>query len=222
MKLTCNIVRTHMNTKEIREHKKTLELNDIQRSILVGTLLGDGHLETQDNGRTYRLKIEHQAAQRDYLEWLYGHFKEWTRGGIRNRIKKNGYEYVLFDTYSHGALRFYAQQFYLNKKKKIPNLIEKLLDPLALAVWFMDDGSWKSENHKTFIIHTLGFSKKDLEVVIQVLKKKFDIESSIHKQKGKYWRLYIKSESADSFRKLIEPYTPQIPSMQRKMGNSNA
>lgn len=221
MKLTSNS-KNPMNTKEIREYKKTLELNDIQGSILVGTLLGDGHLETQDKGKTYRLKLEHQIGQRDYLEWIYDQFKEWVPGGIRSRVKKNGYGYVLFDTYSHGAFRFYAQQFYPNGKKEIPKLFNKLLDPMVLAIWFMDDGSWKSDKHKTFIIHTLGYSKKDLELVQKVLKKKFGLETSLHAQKGKYWRLYIKSESAEKFRNLIEPYTSKIPSMQNKMGNRNA
>lgn len=211
-----------MNTKEIRELKKTLKLNDVQKSILVGTLLGDGHLETQDGGKTYRLKIEHQLAQRDYLEWIYDQFQEWVPGGIRKRTKKNGYEYVLFDTYSHGAFRFYAQQFYPSHKKVIPKLISKLLDPLALAIWFMDDGSWKSDRHNTFIIHTLGYSRKDLELAQKVLKNKFGLETSLHAQKGKYLRLYVKSESANQFKKLIHPYTAQMPSMQDKMGNRNA
>lgn len=209
-----------MNTKEIREYKKTLKLNDVQRSILVGTLLGDGHLETQDGGKTYRLKIEHQAAQKDYLEWIYIQFQEWVRNGIRSRVKKNGYGYVLFDTYSHGAFRFYAQQFYSDRTKNIPKLIDKLLDPMALAIWFMDDGSWKSNRHNTYIIHTLGYSRKDLESIREVLKNKFELESSLHAQKGKYWRLYVKSESAKKFKELIEPYTSQILSMQNKMGNT--
>lgn len=211
-----------MNTKEIREYKKTLALTDIQRSILVGTLLGDGHLETQDSGKTYRLKIEHQFVQKDYLEWIYSQFKEWVHSGIRIRIKKNGYTYVLFDTYSHGAFRFYAQQFYESGTKIIPKLIDALLDPMALAIWFMDDGSWKSDRHKTFIIHTLGYNRKDLETVQEVLKMKFGIETSLHQQKKKYWRLYVKSESAKKFRELIEPHTSQIPSMQNKMGNIHA
>lgn len=221
MKLTSNS-KNPMNTKEIREIKKLLALNDVQRSILVGNLLGDGHLETQDGGKTYRLKIEHQLAQKDYLEWIYGQFKEWVPGGIRSRTKKNGYNYVLFDTYSHGAFRFYAQQFYPNGIKVVPKLISKLLDPMALAVWFMDDGSWKSDHHRTYIIHTLGYSKKDLESIQKILKMKFGLETSLHQQKKKCWRLYIKSESASLFRKLIEPYTSQIISMQNKMGNRNA
>lgn len=208
-----------MNTKEIREYKLSLNLTDLQRSILVGTLLGDGHLETQDMGKTYRLKIEHQFLQKDYLDWLHDQFKEWVRNGVKHRIKKNSKEYVLFSTYSHGTFRFYAQQFYVDKKKIIPKLITELLDPIALAIWYMDDGSWKSSHHNTFIIHTVGFVKKDLERVQDTLKKNFGIETNLHKQKEKYWRLYIKSESAEIFRKIIEPYTSKFPSMQNKMGN---
>lgn len=211
-----------MNTKEIREYKSTLSLTDVQRSVLVGTLLGDGHLETQDNGKTYRLKVEHQLFQLDYTNQLHGHFKEWIRNGIYRKKKSSGKEYVGFNTYSHGTFRFYAQQFYTDGKKKIPKLIGKMLDPLVLAIWFMDDGSWKSNKHKTYIIHTLGFTRKDLELVQTVLRDNFRIETSLHRQKGKYWRLYIKSESAKDFEKIIQPFTSQITSMKAKMGNMNA
>ncbi len=211
-----------MNTKEIREYKKTLKLTDLQRSILIGTLLGDGHLETQDNGKTYRLKIEHQLLQKDYMEWLYGYFKEWVRGGIYQKSKMQNKEYVGFTTYSHGAFRFYAQQFYVGRKKIIPKIIGKLLDPLSIAIWFMDDGSWKSERHKTFIIHTLGFKKNDLEVVQKVLEEKFKIKTNLHRQKEKYWRLYINSESVKDFEIIIKPYTALIESTKKKMGNRNA
>jgi len=208
-----------MNTNQIKEYKNTLKLTDLQRSILVGTLLGDGHLETRDNGKTYRLKIEHQLLQNDYTQWLHNHFKEWTRSGIYKKIKANKKEYVGFTTYSHGAFRFYGQQFYVEGKKHIPKLINKLLDPISLAIWFMDDGSWKSEKHHTFIIHTLGFAKSGLEVVQQVMLDKFKIKTSLHKQKEKYWRLYIASESAKDFENIIKPYTDLIPSMKMKMGN---
>jgi hypothetical protein len=210
-----------MNTTEIREYKNTLKLTDNQRSILIGTLLGDGHLETQDKGKTYRLKIEHQILQKDYVEWLHQQFKEWVRSGIYRKLK-GGREYVGFNTYSHGAFRFYAQQFYVDDKRKIPKIISKLLNSLSLAIWFMDDGSWKSNRHKTFIIHTLAFAKKDLELVQKVMQKKFKIGTKLHRQKGKYWRMYISSKSAKDFEKTILPFTSLIPSMKAKMGNKNA
>ena len=49
-------------------------MNQSQRSILVGLLLGDGHLETVTRDRTYRLKVEHSLKQKEYVDWLH---KQW-------------------------------------------------------------------------------------------------------------------------------------------------
>ena len=46
------------HSRDIEEYKQHLKLTRTQREVLVGLLLGDGHLETQNGGRTYRLKIE--------------------------------------------------------------------------------------------------------------------------------------------------------------------
>lgn len=211
-----------MNTKEIREYKKHLKLTKRQREILVGLLLGDGHLETLNDGRTYRLKIEHSIAQKDYVMWLYEEFKDWVRSRPRKRMRKDGGEQIGFTTYSHESFRFYAQQFYTDHKKIIPKMIHKLLAPIGIAVWFMDDGSRKSNKHKTYIIHTLGFKKKELEIIQEALEEKFNIKTSLHKQKGKYWRLYVLSESVRAFEGIIKPYISQFSSMKYKLGNTNA
>ena len=208
-----------MNTKIIAEHKQQLVLTSRQRAILVGLLLGDGHLETQNNGRTYRLKVEHAIGQKDYVEWLHGEFKEWINT-IPYTKEKNGRLYTGFTTYSHGALRFYAQQFYVGKKKHMPKLIKKLLSEIALAVWFMDDGSLKSQRHCTYIIHTLGFQKSELEVVQTALQALFGLETRLHRQKEKYWRLYITAQSARRFEEIVRPILKGFPSMQKKLSNT--
>lgn len=208
-----------MNTKELQKKKSKLFLNQIQKDVLVGLLLGDGHLETQNNGRTYRLKVEHSIGQLEYTEWLSKIFSEWITGVYRKN--KNGKEYVGFTTFSHPSFRFYAHQFYKEKKKVIPRLISKLLSDTSVTIWYLDDGSWKSNKHSTFIIHTLGFSKNDLERVMEVLNK-MSVKSKLHIQKKKYWRLYIMSESAKKFREIIFPIVSQLESMKYKLGNINA
>ena len=208
-----------MNTKELREKKLKLSLNKLQKDVLVGLLLGDGHLETQNDGRTYRLKVEHSITQIEYTEWLSEIFSDWTTGMYKK--VKNGREYVGFTTYSHPSLRFYAHQFYNNKKKVIPSLIHKIITNTSLAIWYLDDGSWKSKRHSTFIIHTLGFSKRDLERIVEVLNTK-NVKTKLHSQKNKYWRLYILSESSDNFRKIISPIVSKFESMKYKLGNKNA
>lgn len=203
-----------MNSNETNSYKKKIRLTSRQRSIIVGKLLGDGHLESQDEGRTYRLKIEHSIKQKEYVDWLYEELKNLV--GKPPYIKKRGeFKSYGFFTYSLGSLRFYGHQFYSGNKKIIPKLIHKLINPLVLAIWFMDDGSYKSLDHKTYIIHTLGYSKKDLNLLKEAFKKKFDIDVALHRQSNK-WRIYIKSASANLFRSIIYPYI--ISSMKYKLG----
>lgn len=207
-----------MRSKEIEDYKKNLHLNPRQRSILVGLLLGDGHLETQNSGKTYRLKVEHSTKQKEYFDWLYEHFKNFVheKPVIKEKLLDNKkFISCSFTTYSLGIFRFYAQQFYAGKKKVIPEIIRKLLDAQAMAIWFMDDGSLKSSHHKTYIIHTLGYTKKDLSLVQKVIEKNFGVKTRIHKQYNKF-RLYFLSETANEFRQIIEPYL--IPSMKYKLG----
>ena len=66
-----------MHSRSIEERKSGLKLTDVQRETLVGLLLGDAHIETQNRGRTYRVKFEYGVKQAPYAEHLYGMFKEW-------------------------------------------------------------------------------------------------------------------------------------------------
>ena len=208
-----------MNTKQIREYKKDLKLTVQQRKILIGTLLGDGHLETQNKGRTYRLKIEHSVKQADYVAWLYTQFTDWVHAEPYRRTR-NGRDYVGFTTYSHGAFRYYAQQFYRENDKIVPLKIAQMLDPTSLAIWFLDDGSRKSLKHNTYVLHTYGFSQTGNEALSKALQERFGISTSLHKQKQKYWRLYIiAGTSAQRFDEIVRPYVEMFTSMTHKLGN---
>ena len=177
------------------------------RSILVGTLLGDGHLETQNNGRTYRLKIEHSIKQKEYTDWLYQNFKNWSKQIPKEKtkvVKGRTYTNYWFSTESIGDFRFYGQQFYdENHKKVVPRIIKKLLTPLALAVWFMDDGSSKSKQHKALILNTQCFGKSELELLIEALLEKFGVEAKLRPQKEGF-QLIISQPAR--FIELIRPY----------------
>jgi len=220
-----------MHSTIIEDYKKTLRLNDFQRSIIVGKLLGDGHLESGDKGKTYRLKIEHSIKQKEYVDWLYEQLRAWTRQAPKVHSRQvrlpRGtsavYESYGFTTYAHSAFRFYAQQFYLKDGKKvIPKLIRKLLTPTALAIWYLDDGSFKSEHHRTFIIHSHGYQKKDLERVQNALEN-LGVRCSLHRQNratGIYWRIYILSESAERFAQIVKEIISFVYSMNYKLGNT--
>ncbi len=207
-----------MNNKSIRELKKKLKLSKIQKEIIVGLLLGDGHLETQNGGKTYRLKVEHSIRQKDYTEWLCEVFKNWVPGNIYFKKRLNGKNSVGFTTYSQGSFRFFGQQFYKDGKKTVPKIIGKLLSPIGLAVWFMDDGSLKSSKHRAYVLHTLGYLKEDIILMQGALSNLFDIKTIVHKQ-GDKWRIYIPTESAQKFEAIINPYLKMFTSMNHKLSN---
>jgi membrane-bound lytic murein transglycosylase len=214
-----------MNTKELREKKKKLKLKKRQKEIVIGLMLGDGCLETQNNGRTYRLKVEQSVRHKEYVDWLYKNFQEFVNTVPKKREKEAFGKKVInygFSTLSVGNLRFFAQQFYKDtvKGKKIPVLIKRYLTPLSMAVWFMDDGQIKSKKHRALLINTQCFSKRDLRKLQKALKEKFGIKTSLKKEPTG-WRLYFLSETVAKFVKLIKPHI--LPSMRRKLGiNINA
>lgn len=210
-----------MRSNKIENYKQSLRLSTLQRDVLVGTLLGDGCLETQNKGKTYRLKIEHSIKQKDYVDWKYLVFKDWvlTQPQVKKHLSFGAIrENYFFSTISHGSLRFYGQQFYQGKEKIIPKLIKKLLTPRALAIWFMDDGSIKSDQHRALIIHSQSFTQNDLKKVIEVLKNQYGVETILRKcQDGNSFGLYITSKTVNIFINLIREYF--LPSMVYKLGN---
>ena len=193
-----------------------MKLSTIQREIIVGKLLGDGHLETQ-NGLTYRLKIEHSFKQREYVDWLYNCFDSWV---LQKPSKKKkilfGKEYynIWFNTLSDVKLRYYGNIFYKEGKKIIPRNIKKLLSPLAMAVWFMDDGSYKSKAHKSLILNTQSFCKKDLEFLQQKMMERYQILSHLRRQKEGI-QIEIKKPEAKKFADIISAHI--LPSMKYKL-----
>ncbi len=210
-----------MYSLEIERMKRQLKLTSRQKEILLGKLLGDGHLETRDNGKTYRLKIEQSKQQKSYVDWMQSEFKEWVRTPAQLKEQKQLYHgeertyyKYWFNTLSSGAFRFYAQQFYRNGKKEVPKAIYKWFTPLVLAVWYMDDGSIKSKTHRTVFLNTQGFDYKSIQYLQEALWKKFVVKTTIRKQRDGM-QIYIPSESVDLFLTTISPFV--LPSMRYKL-----
>lgn len=60
-----------------RPDKQNLKLTKEQREILIGIILGDAHMESQNSGKTYRVKFAQSGdvAHKAYLDHLYHVFK---------------------------------------------------------------------------------------------------------------------------------------------------
>lgn len=193
-------------------------LTQVHRNVILGSILGDGCIER--NGTYVRLKIGHGLKQQDYVQWkskllepFCAHQPRFVKGAIH---RKTGIRYsrVEVSTFSLPVFEEYWQKFYVQGKKQIPEDIDKLLtEPLAIAVWFMDDG-YKRNDCNALRINTDSFSYEDQQILQKCLLKNFHVSTKIHR-KGKFWNIYIPSTQASKFCELVKPYI--VPSMKYKI-----
>ena len=183
-------------------------LSQRQKDILVGTILGDGHLE--QNGRGVRLRVDHSMAQSEYISWKYREFENIATNKprlIKSFHKKENkfYERMHFSTYSNGLLVDWRNMFYKDKIKFVPKDIATILtSPLSLAVWFMDDG-YKRNDCNALRISTDLFFLKEQKILVGCLKTNFGVNSTIHK-KGKTYNIYIPEKASKKFCEIVKPY----------------
>lgn len=206
-----------MRSRIIEDYKNKLSLSDRQKEILIGTILGDGHLEKLYTPELSRLKIEHSYRQKEYVDWFYEEFKDWIRTKPKQKIKKvfgKIHKNYGFCTYGHRLLGNFQKNFYTEKKKVIPDDLLENITPLSLAVLYMDDGSIKSNKHKGVFLNTQSFNEKDVKILQSILEIKFGIASSTRKDETGE-QIYLGGESGAKFIKIIEPFV--ISSMRYKI-----
>jgi hypothetical protein len=172
-------------------------LTEEQKSILIGALLGDGTMRKKKNAH---LEINHCFAQKALVDWIYSKFKSLVITEPKWRKGNGKREAYRFATQSLPILTPYYDQFFPNRKKVIPN--DLMLDPLTLAVWFMDDGC---KSRSSIYLNTQQFSKKEQIFLINLLKIQFGIDSTLNKDKT-YHRIRIRTGSVRKFIELVERF----------------
>lgn len=188
-----------------------------QHQVLVGILLGDANLQTESQGRTYRLRVTQSEEKKEYLFALYNIFKPFVTTPPRldsfldGRTTKTSKRWV-FSTTQQRCFRFYGQQFYKSGKKQVPRKIAKWLTPRGLAYWYMDDEKWNGRSQAVRIC-TDGFSSHEVRRLADVLAEKFTLVTALQK-KGDQYRLSISSASYEMLRAIM--YHHLLPCMVSK------
>ncbi|MFH1959250.1 MAG: LAGLIDADG endonuclease [Patescibacteria group bacterium] len=195
-----------------------MSLSNLQQQVLIGTLLGDGHLER--SGKFVRLKIDHSEKQSEYVWWKYQIFKNFVPSPPRyiqvfDQRYDKVYQHCRFATKSLQILENFYNLFYLRQKKVLPKKITQLLStPQSLAVWYMDDGARRTDCN-ALRLHTNSFTMPEQKVLQEVLLKNFKIKTKIHKAGAKTHVLYIPASQAQAFCNLVSPF--MLPSLKGKL-----
>jgi hypothetical protein len=244
--------------RSFKNNKKML--TEKQKDLLIGSLLGDAHIEY--NGKNCRTRFDHKLSHLEYVKWKQQILKPFStqrdsRLYLRSIIQKKiydkrtkletivsstqkYYEKARFNTHTHSFFNYYRERpqrgrdaslsIYQNGRKIIPLNIKSFLNSnLALAVWYLDDGSLKTDC-KAFKLHTNSYTllKETLDCVSYFIPrikfsnkkqtKRLSSLTSFHKQEENFV-LYIGSRGseADKFNQRLRPLVEsEIPSMLYK------
>src|SRR5215218_5030817 len=186
-------------------------LSRVAHDVVCGTLLGDGHL----SAASAYLVFNHSADQ-----GAYAAFKAELLSELSPRVHRStvaavaggpaAFPVVHVRTPAHRALGTLRSDFY-GEKKRVPLWIAARLNPLMLAVWYMDDGHlrMRSNKHPRAEIATCGFTDEDLSTLLAGLAH---LGLAGEARRG---RLYFGVTATRLLSVLIAPYVP--PPMRYKL-----
>jgi len=198
---------------KIRTHHSDLALTAVQRSVLLGILLGDGSISTAASG-SQSLAWSHSVDQLDYLEWTVAALGSLSH--IDKCIRTSGYGSEMHSarTVFHPGINEVFDGFD-KPAGTIPYTTVEMFNPIVLAYWYMDDGSLVHDHGQEdrVTLSTHSFSDESHKILRAALYK-LGIDSAVQEtSKGSFLR--INANSADLMFCMIAPYLP--PSMQYKL-----
>jgi hypothetical protein len=173
--------------------------------LIVGTVLGDGHIGKSPEGSIF-LTIGHGPKQQEYTYFWRQVLRNLCVSDVYRWIDKETKEiksYSMITICNHPDIVGLHSLFYDATGKKI--VTQRALDLLTipgLVVWFFDDGCRQSN---CYYLHTCSFSLEEHKLIRKHLFKKFGIKTSIirtYNGKSYYWSLYFAKET----RSILEGY----------------
>jgi recombination protein RecA len=198
-------------------------LGEQQLQLILGSLMGDGNLSPNRRGRTgVRFRMGHGAKQTAYLCW-----KASLLGNIPHTRTTNAKGAVFADFTPLPELSELREAVYFGDgKKHLTWDYLKRLTPLALAVWYMDDGCL-THRSKGVQERTAGGTGR-IEIVVEAmspgsrdrltryLRDTHGLDVKLrYRGTRKQSALIFSTVASEKFQKLIAPYIH--PSMEYKL-----
>ena len=207
--------RGYVPVEELTEHDVIATgqgLSDVAFDVVVGTVLGDGHL----NASSAHLFFAHSDSQSEYarfkldlLEELQPSIQEVAVAAVAGGQRV--YPTVHVRTRANRALGVLRREFY-DDEKYVPHWLATELNERMLAIWFMDDGYTRVRpggRQPLSEIATVGFSESDVQILLQGLSR---LGLPAKALRG---RIFFDVSSTKLLSERIAPYVP--PAMRYKL-----
>lgn len=188
-----------------KNQRNMIQFNIIQRSIFIGVILSDGWIQHRI-GWNPRIGFKQSIKNFEFFWTVFTQLspfcsgypwftKTWKRGKIFYGIEFNTRQLKCFNEI--------LNLFYSNSKiKTIKSDLYDYIDYISIAYWIMGDGAKKN---KGVTLCTDSFTFKEVVILMNILKIKYNINSTILLEKHKP-RIYINNVELLKILANIEPY----------------
>jgi recombination protein RecA len=187
-------------------------LNDQQRQLVLGGLMGDGtvspkrsHGEVQ--GIKSRFRFGHGPKQDAYARW-----KASLLEGVPLSISPHSMGGLMVETTPLAELDVLRDAVYIGGKKVFSWDYLKELTPLALAIWYMDDASFAvrrvdgSAGRSDICVQAMeGSTRKRL---VSLLADTYGLSCKLIDRAGKAVVVFDK-DGTEALHELVAPYVPE-------------
>ena len=183
-------------------------LSLLQEQVLLGKMLGDGSLHVNEDAVSARLTFGHVEKHREYVEWT----KRALGSLASSKISKvtSGYGSSMLQSRTSMSAHIHAllHDFAQDHARHIPESAIESVGPIALAFWYMDDGSLAhaagQEDRALFAI--CRYDAESAAVAVRIFAK-FGIGATLYQAEG-YNRIRLNKRDAEKLFLLIAPYMP--------------
>lgn len=220
---------TRVSSKNLKQFQQ-ISLSDRCKSIICGTLLGDGCLLFTSGYKNARLSIRHSKTQEEYFQWKVENLQEiaspksvQVQKPDKNSYSKN--DKLLFQSRALETLTTLYKIVYKDKCLSIRRRWLNQLTPLSLAIWWCDDGSIIGSPARKGVLCTDGFDEKSVRKLARYLEKVWNVYAHVgpirrnrkygNYTKQEYYRLWFNTKEIKKFLRIILPHIP-VPSMVYK------
>lgn len=195
-----------------------LGLSPSKMQVLLGKLLGDGSLSLHPTAKTAHVTFSHRFDDQEYLGWTREALGELDSGTTDVLTSGFGTNMVRGRTINNFFIREKFESFLQSGQKQVPEWVADELTPLAMAFWYMDDGSLGHHDDQEDRVHfaVCGFNDDSCTVLLRGLAR-LGIQGQLYKSGSEenHNRIRLNADEAEKFFLMVAPYIP--PSMQRKL-----
>jgi LAGLIDADG DNA endonuclease family len=170
-------------------------LSEVQRQIIVGSLLGDGAMRCKTNAL---LEINHSSHQRSYVDWKYRHLAELVRNATESSRKQRV------------ANRVPIRHPLASGADSVPTVLRDRseADPRARAQRAHSGGvvhgRWLPLEERVYL-NTQQYDETSQRTLPRLLREQWGIEGALNRDTS-YYRVRISVAGTRKLARLIEPH----------------